>query len=476
MGNRINLFIDLYELTMMQSYFFEGENRNAVFDFHIRFRENVPRRFYVFCGLEYLIEAIENISFSDEDIEYLKSLGLFKKEFLDYLRGFKFTGDIYSVDEGRIIFPNEPVVEVSAPLPEAQLVETLVINLIQFPILSATKAARCFCVSDGKILVDFGARRAHSTQSAEIAARSSYITGFSGTSLLSVGEKYSIPVFGTMAHSFVMIHDDEKEAFRRFAKLYKKTVLLIDTYDIEVGTKNAIEVIKELGKEGVKITALRIDSGDLIDEVKKMRKILDENNMHDVSIFISGGINEYKIQEILKNTEGVGGFGVGTELTVSADQPYLDCAYKLVEYDGKPKMKLSEGKHNLPGRKKVIRIYKNGKMFKDIVALQDEDVDITEYDSGSSENLLKKVFSNGKISEEYKIIKDNKPKYIQSCREMFLRDFEKLPEKLKDLSPPTKDEVYNVEISPKIRKIIQDFEKKFHDQKQNSNIQKKSVQ
>ncbi len=440
---------------MMQSYFLAGENKEAVFDFYIRYRENIPRRFYVFCGLEYLLESIENIRFSKEDIEYLKGLGLFKKEFLEYLGDFRFRGSIYSIDEGRIVFPEEPLVEVCAALPEAQFIETLLINSFQFPILSATKSARCLAVSQGKTLVEFGARRAHSTLSAEIAARSAYIAGFSGTSLLSASKKYMIPAYGTMAHSFIMAHKSEKEAFERFARLYKKTVLLIDTYDVESGTRNAVEIIKKLQKEGIKITALRLDSGNHIEESKKVIKILEENEISDVQIFISGGINEYKIKEILEQVKGIGGFGVGTEITTSADQPYLDCAYKLVEYDGEAKMKLSEGKQNLPGRKKVVRIYKNGKFLKDIVSLPEEIIK-TERDE-KSENLMKNVFRDGNISEEYSIIKD-KPKYIRICRERFLSDFEKLPEELKDISYPESNPVF---ISSGIQKKMLELMKKY---------------
>lgn len=449
------LFVDLYELTMMQSYFFEGEDKEAVFDFYIRYRENIPRRFYVFCGLEYLLEALEDIRFTKEEIEYLRELKIFKKEFLDYLSDFRFSGDIYSIDEGRIVFPDEPLVEVRAPLSQAQFIETLLINLLQFSILSATKAARCFAACQGKMLVDFGARRAHSHLSAEIAARSAYIAGFSGTSLLSASKKYMIPAYGTMAHSFIMAHKSEKEAFEKFAKLYKKTVLLIDTYNVEEGTKNAIEIIKKLEKDGIKITALRLDSGNHIEEAKKVKKILEENGINDVEIFISGGVNEYEIKEILKNVEGIGGFGVGTEMTVSADQPYLDCAYKLVEYDKVPKMKLSEGKQNIPGRKKVVRIYKNGRIHKDIVALHDENISIEKNES--SEVILKNVFSKGKTLDEYELIKD-KPKYIRICRERFLRDFERLPEELKELSNPDGNPVV---LSSGIKQILQSFSKNY---------------
>jgi nicotinate phosphoribosyltransferase len=459
-----SLFIDLYELTMMQSYFFNNKNDIAVFDFFIRDREGTPRRFYVFAGLEFLTEFIENLKFSEEDIKYISELGLFKDEFLDYLRNFKFEGDIFSVEEGRIVFPGEPLVEVVAPLPQAQIIETALINLLQFPILSATKFARCFLVSKGKLLIDFGARRAHSLWSAEVAARCAYITGFHGTSLLSAGKKYGIPVYGTMAHSYIMIYEDEKQAFEDFAKLYNGTVLLVDTYDVEKGVKNAVEVIQKLKDYRIKIRGIRIDSGDLIENSKKARRILDEAGLQDVFIFLSGGINEYKIKEILEAFPDLAGFGVGTEATVSSDLPYLDCAYKLVEYGGIPRMKLSEGKKTFPGRKNVKRLYKARKMVCDVIIpfSNPEDMpDESELDSDfdSYEILLKKVVDHGQVVERV----EDKRKYILYCRDRFMRDFEMLPEYLKKLGPPEEGEKYPVLFGKEFSAILHSTERKIQE-------------
>jgi nicotinate phosphoribosyltransferase len=458
---KMNLFFDLYELTMMQSYFFEGENKIAVFDFFVRYRKWVPRRYFVFAGLEFLIDFVQNLRFSDEEIEYLKSLGLFRKEFLDYLRDFRFEGEIWSLEEGRIFFPYEPVIEVVAPLPQAQIIETAIINLVQFSILSATKAARIFSVAGDKMLIDFGARRAHSPQSAEISARSAYICGFMGTSLLSAGKKYGIPVYGTMAHSYIMIYDDEKEAFEKFTKLYNGTVLLVDTYDTKKGVKNAIEVITKLKEKGIKVRGIRIDSGDLAELSMWARDELDKAGLHDVFIFLSGGLNEYKIKELLDKNVKVDGFGVGTDLTVSSDLPYLDCAYKLVEYEGKPRMKLSAGKKTFPGRKNFKRLYKEDKMVADYVYPFGKDESFpknVEFDS--SEIMLKKVFGQ---NPSFVIPKDEREKkqYIIGCRDRFMRDFASLPDYLKSLDPPTEDNNYPVIFSEEINQIMHYFEKKY---------------
>lgn len=458
---KMNLFFDLYELTMMQSYFFEGENKIAVFDFFVRYRRWVPRRYFVFAGLEFLIDFVQNLRFSEEEIEYLKSLGLFKKEFLDYLRDFRFEGEIWALEEGRIFFPYEPVIEVVAPLPQAQIIETAIINLVQFSVLSATKAARIFSVAGGKMLIDFGARRAHSPQSAEISARSAYICGFMGTSLLSAGKKYGIPVYGTMAHSYIMIYDDEKEAFEKFAKLYNGTVLLVDTYDTKKGIKNAIEVIIKLREKGIKVRGIRIDSGDLEELSAWAREELDKAGLDDVFIFLSGGLNEYKIKELLDKNIKIDGFGVGTDLTVSSDLPYLDCAYKLVEYEGKPRMKLSAGKKTFPGRKNFKRLYKGDKMVADYVYPFGKDESFPEkVEFDSSEVMLKKVF--GKNSS-FDMPKDERERnqYIIGCRDRFMRDFASLPDYLKSLDPPAETDNYPVIFSQEINEIVHYFEEKY---------------
>jgi len=361
--NNMSLLTDLYELTMAQVYFKKGMNKTAIFDFYIRPAKN--RSYFINAGLEQLVYYLLNIIFTDDDIQYLRSTGLFEEDFLSYLKNFRFTGNLYAIEEGEVLFPNEPVVQVEAPLIEAQIIETFLINTLQHPILVATKAMRAYSVARGTVLVDFGLRRAHGTDAGMKAARASYIGGFAGTSNVLAGKEYGIPVFGTMAHSFILAHRYEIEAFKDFLQVYpENSVLLVDTYDTIQGVYNAIKAVRELGLKHFK--GIRIDSGDILTLSKKAREILDREGFKDAIIIVSGGINEYKIKQLLDAGAPVDGWGVGTELVVSADLPYLDCAYKLVEYDGRPVMKFSTKKKTLPYKKQIYRIEKNGKLEKDI--------------------------------------------------------------------------------------------------------------
>ncbi|MCX7990260.1 MAG: nicotinate phosphoribosyltransferase, partial [Aquificaceae bacterium] len=276
------LLTDLYELTMAQAYLEAGKRGRAVFSLFVRkLPEN--RNFLVSCGLEPLLEHLQNFRFTEEDLKYLKSLNLFKGWFLDYLEAYEFRGDLYAIGEGRIVFHNEPLVQVEGPLPEVQLLETLVINLMHYNTLLASKSARCYIASRGRTLVDFGLRRAHGFDAGLYGARASYITGFAGTSNLLAGKRYSLPVFGTMAHSFVMVFEEEKEAFRSFARSFPdKTVLLIDTYDTLQGAKRALELLKE----GVRVVGVRIDSGDVERLSREVRALFDREGFRDVKIVV----------------------------------------------------------------------------------------------------------------------------------------------------------------------------------------------
>ena len=436
----MSLLTDLYQLTMAQVYFEEGMNKTAVFDFYTRPIDK--RSFLINAGLEQALYYLENVRFTQEDIDYLKSTGLFKKEFLEYLKNFRFTGNVYAMEEGEIVFPNEPIIQVEAPLIEAQIVETFLINTLQLPILVATKAMRCFSVSQGTLLVDFGLRRAHGTDAGMKAARASYIGGFVGTSNVLAGKEYGIPIFGTMAHSFILAFGDEKKAFEAFAKHYPdNSVFLVDTFDTIQGVKNAVEVAKKLNLKQFK--GIRIDSGDLLYLSKEARKILDESGFKDAKIIASGGINEYKIKELLDKGAPIDGWGVGTELVVSADVPYLDCAYKLVEYDGKPVMKFSKNKITLPYKKQVYRFYKNGVFERDVISKNDE------YISGG-EPILKKFMENGRVIK--------KLPSLNQIREKAKSSFEKLPDTFKDIE---KTIHYIPEVSPEIRKTIETLRKKY---------------
>ncbi len=402
---------------MAQSYLENGKTKPAVFSLFIR---KLPknRGFLVAAGLETLLEKIRDFKFTEEELNYLENLNIFSKTFLDYLEDYKFSGDIYAINEGRIIFENEPLIQVEASLPEAQILETLVMNIIHFQTLIASKAARSFIVSGGKRVIDFGFRRAHGIEAGVYAARAAYIAGIDSTSNLEAGKKFGIPVVGTMAHSYVMVFDYEEEAFKCFAKSFPKIpIFLIDTYD----TISAAKKVVELAKEGVKAIAVRIDSGDLIDLSRRVRKILDEAGLNDVKIIVSGGLDEYDIKKLIDEKAPVDIIAVGTKLVTSADQPYLYIAYKLVEYDGKPKFKLSPGKATFPYKRQIIRHYQNGVMNHDESIRFNEEVE--------GEKLVFKVVENGKIVYSFKSIKE--------IREVFLEDIKKLPENLKTLDAPT---------------------------------------
>ena len=358
------LITDLYELTMAQSYLEHGKTGKAVFSLFVR-RLPENRNFLVACGLETLMKSLENFKFGDRELKYLKSLGIFKDWFLDYLRELELDLEFYALEEGTIFFQNEPILQVEGPLPKAQLIETLVINLIHFETLIASKAVRNYIAAKGKTLVDFGLRRAHSPMAGLLSARACYIGGFSGTSNLQAGMLYGIPVFGTMAHSYIMVFDQEEEAFRAFAKSFPDRVfLLIDTYDTVEGAKKAVKLLKE----GVKVLGVRIDSGDIPELCREVRGILDQESFRDVKILVSGGVDEYDIERWISEGVPIDAFGVGTKLLTSADAPYLDIAYKLVEYEGKPKFKGSPGKKTFPYKRQVWRFLKDGRFDYDKVS------------------------------------------------------------------------------------------------------------
>ncbi|BCD60211.1 MULTISPECIES: nicotinate phosphoribosyltransferase [unclassified Nitratiruptor] len=409
------MLTDLYELTMAQVYFEKGMNKEAIFEFFIRPTKKRP--YFVMAGLEQLLYFLQYCRFSDSSIEYLRGSKKFSESFLEYLKHFRFSGDVWAVSEGEIVFANEPLVTIKANLIEAQIIETFLINTLQYSILIATKAARCKSVAQNTKLVDFGLRRAHGMDAGLKAARSSYIAGFLGTSNVLAGKIYDIPIFGTMAHSFILAHESELQAFKDFIQSYPdNAILLIDTYDSIRGIKYAIEAVQEMGLKHFK--GIRLDSGDLEILSKKARKLLDEAGFKDAIILASGGINEYTIDALLQRQSPIDAWGVGTELVVSADVPYLDCAYKMVEYAGKPKMKLSSHKKTLPGQKQIFRRY-DGNLFK-------EDI-VDTFDSAyqESESLVQKWMEKGKLCRAY-------PKLPQ-IREYFEKSFQMIPTNLKDI-------------------------------------------
>ena len=373
-SNETPLVTDLYELTMAASYFQMGFNAPACFSMASR-KLPAHRGFLVAAGLERLLQALEEFRFEQPILDYLDSLKIFALDFLAFLARLRFTGDIVAMAEGTIFFPDEPIIEVRGPLIEAQILETLVINQIGMASLIASKAARSMIGAQGRMLVDFGLRRSQGIDAGLIAARSSYLAGFAGTSNVLAGRRYGIPLHGTMAHSYVMAHDREREAFEHFVKLFPKlSTLLVDTYDTVRGVENAAAVALELKKAGHRLQAVRLDSGDLLDLSIRARRILDQNGLQDVTIFASGNLDEYRIEELVAAGAPIDAFGVGTAMVVSADAPSLDVAYKLTEYNGKPRIKTSQGKLSLPGRKQVFRaINPDGSSYADLLGLADED-------------------------------------------------------------------------------------------------------
>jgi nicotinate phosphoribosyltransferase len=349
------LLTDLYQLTMLQGYIEQGMEQPAVFEFFVR---KLPRgrNFLVAAGLEQALEFLENLRFGDEELAWLRGCGLFKPGLADYLDKLRFTGDVHAMPEGTVFFPNEPILRVTAPLPQAQLVESRLINLLHFQTLVASKAARSLLAAPGKLLVDFGLRRAHGAEAGLLAARAAYIGGFAGSATVLAGAQFGIPVYGTMAHSFIQAHEDEARAFEDFARAFPKNViLLIDTYDTEAAARKVVELAPRLAAEGIAVRGVRIDSGDLAEHARRVRRILDEGGLGKAVVFASGNLDEYRLKALLDAGAPIDGFGVGTSLVTSADAPSLDSVYKLMEYAGRPRRKRSEGKATWPGRKQVFR-------------------------------------------------------------------------------------------------------------------------
>src|SRR6516225_6685898 len=328
------LLTDLYQLNMMQAYLDHGDTGTAVFEFFMR-KLPARRGFLLTAGLEQALDFLETLRFSPEDLAWLRESGRFGKGMLDYLAALRFTGDVHAMPEGTVFFADEPILRVTAPLPVAQLIETRLINIVHFQCLVASKAARMMLAAPGKLMVDFGLRRAHGAEAGVMAARASYIAGFAGTATVLAGELYGIPIFGTMAHSFVQAHDDEAAAFELFAQSRPENLtLLIDTYDTEAGARKVVALAPRLAARGIKIGAVRLDSGDLAALSKSVRRILDQGGLNDVRIFASGGLDEDSVAAMLHAGAPIDGFGMGTSLTTSSDVPALDCVYKLQEYAG----------------------------------------------------------------------------------------------------------------------------------------------
>jgi nicotinate phosphoribosyltransferase len=428
------LTTDLYELNMVQAYLDRGEDKEAVFEFFVR---KLPERrsFLLAAGLDDALSYLETLRFSPGEIDWLKSTKRFRGSLIDYLAAFRFTGDVHAIPEGTVCFPNEPLVRITAPLPMAQIVETRLINILHFQTMIASKAARMVLAAPGKILSDFGLRTAHGAEAGLFSARASYIAGFSSAANVLAGERYGIPIVGTMAHSFIQVHDDEMTAFENFARSRPDgVILLIDTYDTEAGARKVVELAPKLKADGITIRGVRIDSGDLSAMAKKVRGILDVGGLKDVIILVSGGINEDVLLKMAAAKAPIDGFGIGVNLDASIDAPSLDCAYKLQDYAGRPRRKLSEGKKTWPGRKQVWRASDaQGCMRSDVLSL--------ENDRQDGEALIVSVMRGGKRA--------GSPSLAQ-IRERAARELARLPEPLRRLDAGA---TYPVQISEKLKAL-----------------------
>lgn len=384
----LTMVMDLYEMTMANGYFCDQDMEIRV-AFDVFYRKNPDGAgFAIFAGLEQMVEYIENLHFSKEDIAYLRGLKLFREEFLEYLEKFKFSGDMYAFPEGTIMYPNEPIITVVAPLLDAQLIETALLLQINHQSLIATKTRRIVKAADGRRVSDFGARRAHNMDAAVYGARAAYIGGADSTATVLAGQAFDIPVSGTMAHSWVMFYKDEFEAFKHYAQNYPdSTVLLVDTYDVlKSGIPNAIRCAKEvLEPMGKRLKGIRLDSGDLAYLSKKVRKMLDEAGLEDCRIIVSNSLDEYTISSIMKQGGCIDSFGVGERLITAKSDPVFGAVYKIVavEENGQfvPRIKISENVEKItnPGLKKIYRVYdENGKSVADLIAKIDEEVDFSK--------------------------------------------------------------------------------------------------
>ncbi len=464
----VGLYTDFYELTMAQSYFLtERVDDCATFDYFFR-KSPFKGGYVIFAGLEELLSIIEKFRYSAEDIDYLREQG-FKEEFLEYLKDFRFSGNIFSVKEGEVVFPNEPILTIEANLIEAQLIETLILNYLNFQSLIATKARRIRDVIGDKTFADFGLRRAQ-TLGGIHSSRASYIGGADATSNTYVGKLYDIPITGTIAHSFVQSFDNEIDAFRKYAEINpNSTVLLVDTYDtLKSGIPNAIIVAKEMEEKGHKLKAIRLDSGDLAYLSKKARKMLDDNGLEYVKVVASNQLNEIIIKSLLQEQGAeLDGFGVGTELATGQEDGALGGVYKLVASDGKPRLKISDNvaKISLPCQKQLVRYFDDeGKFYRDGILLKEQSPENntiyhpfhyyknTDVSNLKYEVLSEQVMKDGKVCCKLRTLKE--------IKEYSMERFEQLPNSHKRFISP---HIYKVGVAKEILDIrdnlISEFQK-----------------
>jgi nicotinate phosphoribosyltransferase len=453
---------------MAQTYFQHGMSSRATFSLSIR---NYPpnRGYFVAAGLEDVLRYLEEWRFPGESIDYLVSTGMFDGDFLKYLSGVRFTGDVWAIPEGRVFFADEPVLEVSGPVLEAQAVESYVINQVNLQTMIATKASRCVQAGRGRSLVDFSLRRTQGVDAGMKVARCSYIAGFEATSNVMAGKVYGMPLSGTMAHSFVSSYEREVDAFRAYVESFPdRSILLIDTYDTVAGARNAAVVGNEMKARGRALDGVRLDSGDLGSLSRDVRGVLDDAGLPDVRIVASGGLDEFDVDDLVSGDAPIDAFGVGTRMGVSADAPWTDIAYKLVRYGCRPVLKLSTGKASIPGEKQVFRLRDAaGGLAEDVIALRDEalgdealgdqalgdqalrdeDGPLPGADGLSAEPLLRQVMRGGRTLEA--------APGLDEARELLRRDLEALDNRVKALRDPVP---YPVRLSPRLDELRRGLE------------------
>jgi nicotinate phosphoribosyltransferase len=384
-----------------------------------------------------VLDFLSQLRVASEELAWLEQTGRFSPKLLRYLETLRFTGDVDAMPEGTLFFPSEPILRIVAPMPLAQLVETRIMNLLNFQTMIASKAARSVLVAGGKPIIDFGLRRAHGAEAGLLAARASYLAGFAGTATVLAGMQYGIPIYGTMAHSFVQAHKDEVMAFEHFAQAQPDNVLLlIDTYDTEAAARKVVALAPELMRKGISVKGVRLDSGDLADHARKVRRILDEGGLQQAQILASGNLDEYRLQALVASGAPIDSFAVGTAMTTSADAPSLDCAYKLQEYAGRPCRKRSEGKATWPGRKQVYRHRAaTGRLAYDVVTTVDDVQD--------GEPLLQPVMKAGRR------LAPSPP--LTDMRKQVAAQLGQLPDQLRQLVEPGTP--YEVRISQALKAL-----------------------
>ncbi|MGB5615409.1 MAG: nicotinate phosphoribosyltransferase [Desulfobacterales bacterium] len=430
------LFTDLYELTMAAVYFNRRLFAEATFSLFIR--DYPPgRKYFVAAGLQDVLDELESLRFSNDVLAFLRETGLFSSDFLSFLKKFRFTGSVLAMPEGSIFFANEPILEVTAPLIEAQIIETFLLNTVGFQSMIASKAARCVHVAAGRPLIDFSLRRTQGHDAGMKVARSTFLAGFAGTSNVLAGREYGIQISGTMAHSFVQAFGSEFEAFSAFAETFPdSSVFLIDTYNTIAGAREAVKVALEMKKKGHALLGVRLDSGDMVRTSREVRKIFGAAGLSEVKIFASSGFDEFKIEKVIEAGALIDAFGVGTNVGVSADAPFVNIVYKMVRYDRRAVRKLSPGKMTLAGEKQVFRdCDENGSYRSDTIGLRSD----TLHDRLL---LLEPVMKNGRLARPHPL--------LEAIREQFGRNFNALANSFKALNAAA---TYPVDISPRLQRL-----------------------